>query len=97
MSIMFASRSEAEDVLNHMISICDLRGVVTVGDLYNLASMSKSYTEENWGWRDIRNARVVHIRSGYILDLPRPEDIRVNDDQVTSLHNSMNEKEYFIS
>lgn len=97
MSIMFVTRGEAEDVLNHLISICDLRGVVTVGDLYNLASMSTSYTEENWGWRDLRNARVVHISSGYILDLPKPEDIRVNDDQVTALYNSMNEKEYSIS
>ena len=94
MSVMFVTRSEAEDVLNHMISICDLRGVVTVGDLYNLASMSTSYTEENWGWRDLRNARVVHIRSGYILDLPKPEDIRVNDDQVIELCNSLNERKY---
>ena len=87
MSIIFATRSEAEDVLNRMISICDLRGVVTVGDLYNLASMSQSYTDENWGWRDLRNARVVHISSGYILDLPRPEDVRVNDDQVIEFYN----------
>ena len=96
MSIMFTTRSEAEDVLNHLISICDRRGVVTVGDLYNLASMSTSYTEENWGWRDLRNARVVHIRSGYILDLPRPEDIRVNDDQLNEFYN-LGKEEFLAS
>lgn len=87
MSIMFASRSEAEDVLHHLISICDLRGVATEGDLYDLAGISKSYMCENWGWRDLRNARVSHTRSGYVLDLPKPEDIRVNGDQVIEFYN----------
>lgn len=97
MSITFASRSEAEEALNHLISICDLRGVATEGDLYDLAGISKSYMCENWGWRDLRNARVVHAPSGYVLDLPKPEDIRVNEDQVIELCNSLNERKYLAS
>ena len=97
MSIAFITRREAEDVLNHLISICDLRGVVTVGDLYVLAGMSKTYTDENWGWRDLRNARVTHTRIGYILGLPKPEDVRVNDDQVIELSNSLTERKYLAS
>lgn len=87
MSIMFASRSEAEEVLNHLVSIRDLRGVATVGDLCDLVGISKTYMDENWGWRDLRNIRVVHTSIGYVLDLPKPEDIRVNDDQVTKFYN----------
>ena len=49
MRIMFASRSEAEEVLNHLISICDLRGMATEGNLYDLAGIPKSYMCENWG------------------------------------------------
>ena len=97
MSTMFASRNEAEEVLDRLISICDLRGVVTVGDLYDLVGISKTYMCENWGWRDLRNARVAHTRSGYVLDLPKPEDIRVNDDQVIELCNSLNERKYLAS
>jgi hypothetical protein len=84
---MFASRSEAEEALNHLISLRDLRGVATVGDLCDLVGISKTYMDENWGWRDLRNARVVHTRSGYVLDLPKPEDVRVNDVQVTKFYN----------
>ena len=87
MSIMFASRSEAEVVLNHLISICDLRGVVTVADLYDLAGIPKIYADENLGWRDLRNTRVVRTGIGYTLDLPKPKDVRVNDDQVIEFYN----------
>lgn len=75
-SIIFATRSEAEDVLNHLISICDQYDVATVGDLYGMAGISQSYTDENWGWRDLRSGRAVRARNGYILDLPKPEDVR---------------------
>lgn len=97
MSIMFASRNEAEEVLDHLISICDRRGVVTVGELYDLVGISKTYMCENWGWRDLRDARAAHTRSGYVLDLPKPEDIRVNDDRVIELCNSLNERKYLAS
>ena len=75
-SIIFATRSEAENVLNHLISICDQYDVATVGDLYGMAGISQSYTDENWGWRDLRSGRAVRARNGYILDLPKPEDVR---------------------
>lgn len=75
-SIIFATRNEAEDVLNHLISICDQYDVATVGDLYGMAGISQSYTDENWGWRDLRSGRAVRSRNGYILDLPKPEDVR---------------------
>ena len=75
-SIIFATRSEAEDVLNHLIGICDQYDVATVGDLYGMAGISQSYTDENWGWRDLRSGRAVRSRNGYILDLPKPEDVR---------------------
>lgn len=75
-SIIFATRSEAEDVLNHLISICDQYDVATVGDLYGMAGISQAYTDENWGWRDLRSGRAVRSRNGYILDLPKPEDVR---------------------
>ena len=75
-SIIFATRNEAEDVLNHLISICDQYDVATVGDLYGMAGISQTYTDENWGWRDLRGGRAVRARNGYILDLPKPEDVR---------------------
>lgn len=94
---LFATRSEAEEVLNHLITTCIQRGVATVGDLYSLIDIPKTYIDENWGWRNLRSARVIRAHNGYILNLPKLEDVRANDDRVTALYNSMNEKEYFIS
>lgn len=83
--------------MNRLISICDQYGVVTVGDLYSLADIFKTYTDENWGWRDLRSARVIRAHSGYILDLPKPEDVRTSDAQVLELCNSLNERKYLAS
>lgn len=96
-AIIFESRDEAERVLDHLITICIQRGVATVGDLCTLVGLSKSYIDENWGWRDLRSAHAIRTHNGYVLNLPKLEDVRVNDDQVAALYNSMNEKEYFIS
>ncbi|FAA01395.1 MAG TPA: hypothetical protein [Siphovirus UK_ancient_CT89] len=54
----------------------DVMTPATVGDLYGMAGISQTYTDENWGWRDLRGARAVRARNGYILDLPKPEDVR---------------------
>ncbi|FAA03151.1 MAG TPA: hypothetical protein [Siphovirus LN-2020-2] len=96
-SIIFESRDEAECVLNHLITICIQRGVATVGDLYSLTGLSKSYIDENWGWRDLRSAHAIRTHNGYILNLPKLEDVRTSDDAVNELCNSLNEKEYFVS
>ena len=96
-SPLFAARSEAECVLSHLIAICSQRGVVTAGDLYSLIDIPKTYMDEHWGWRDLRSAQIIRTHDGYILNLPKPEDVRTSDDAVNELCNSLNEKEYFVS
>lgn len=71
-NIVFESRGDAEAVLEAMIDIIDQYGVVSVGDLYDLADMSvDNYTLNKYGWTDIRNASVNRIRDGYMLKLPK--------------------------
>lgn len=96
-TLIFATRYEAEYVLNRLITIYTQRGVATVGDLFSLACVPKTYMDENWGWRDLLSVRVIHSNRGYILSLPKPEDIRTSDDAVIELYNSLNEKEYLAS
>nr|DAV39371.1 MAG TPA: hypothetical protein [Caudoviricetes sp.] len=96
-AIIFESRDEAERVLDRLIAICIQRGVATVGDLYTLVGLSKSYIDENWGWRDLRSAHAIHTHNGYVLNLPKLEDVRVNDDQVIAVYKSLNERKYFAS
>lgn len=72
-NIIFNNRGDAERVLMAMQDIIDLYGVVSVGDLYDLADVSTSnYMVNKYGWSDIHIANTVRVRDGYILKLPRP-------------------------
>lgn len=69
--ITLESRREAEEVLNRMNEIIDTYGVVSVGDLYDLVGVTGSYTDNKYGWLNIRNAEPVRVRDGYMLKLPK--------------------------
>lgn len=73
--IILPSRAEAGAVIDQMFEIVSKYEVVTVADLYDLCDITSSYTDEKWGWTDIRGATVTRVRNGYLLDLPRPEPI----------------------
>ncbi len=75
--IIFTTRADAELVLDQLDSAIASYGVVSVLDLYDLAGITcqNGYTAKNYGWTDIRNAKVVRIRDGYILQLPRTVQI----------------------
>ena len=69
--ITLESRGEAEEVLNKMDELLDAYGVVTIADLNDLLGISGEYTDNKYGWTNLRNARVVRVRDGYMLDLPK--------------------------
>lgn len=70
--IIFETRGDAESVLDAMNEIISQYGVVSVGDLYDLADVSTSnYAANKYGWTDIGGCKPVRVRDGYILKLPR--------------------------
>ena len=71
--IILATRGEAEDVVDRLFELISRYDQVTVADLYDLVGATSNYTDQKWGWRDVRGAGVTRIASGYLLDLPRPE------------------------
>ena len=71
-NIIFSSRGDAEAVLSTMMEILDQFGVVSVGDLYDLANVNtQNYTVNKFGWTNLRNAQVMRCKDGYILKLPK--------------------------
>lgn len=72
-SITFASRADAEEVLEQMRDVIDTYKTVRVGDLYDLIDQTAPYTAHDYGWTSLRNAYVERVRGGgYMLKLPRP-------------------------
>lgn len=69
--IVLDNRGEAEEVIRCMDELMETYGVVSVADLYDLVGISGPYTNNNYGWTDIRNASVVRVRDGYMIKMPR--------------------------
>lgn len=69
--VILESRGEAEAVIMQMDDIVATYGFVKVADLYDLVGITGSYTDNNYGWTDIRSASVVRVRDGYMIKLPR--------------------------
>ena len=69
--ITFDNRGEAEEVLMRMSELIDTYGVVSVADLYDLVGVTGSYTDNKYGWTNVRNAEVIRVRDGYMLKLPK--------------------------
>lgn len=73
--ILLDTRAEADAVIDQLFYRIEKYGSTTLSDLYNLVGVASSYTDEKWGWTDIRGAEPKRTRSGYVLDLPRPEPL----------------------
>ena len=69
--LIMASRGEAEDVLDGLRELIAQYKVATVADFYDLAGITSEFTDEDWGWTDLRSAMVRHTRGGYMITLPR--------------------------
>lgn len=69
--IVLDSRGEAEEVLARMDELIDQYGIVSVADLYDLVGITGNYTDNKYGWTNIRNAEPIRVRDGYMLRLPK--------------------------
>lgn len=71
--IVLETRREAEEVLDRMEDLIDTYKIVSVADLYDLVGISGNYTDNKYGWSNLRSARVESLRygDGYILKLPK--------------------------
>lgn len=69
---VFKTRADAVAVLTTMDDMLDKYGVVSVRDLYDICQRSTdNYMTNKYGWSNLSSARVVHVRNGYVIDLPK--------------------------
>lgn len=69
--IILNTRGEAEDVLIRMDELIESYGVVRVADLYDLVGITGNFTDNKYGWTNIKNAQIVRVRDGYMIKMPR--------------------------
>jgi hypothetical protein len=63
-TVVVNSRADAEAVIEQMDGIMETYGMVRVADLYDLVGMTSNFTDNNYGWTNIRNAQPVRLRDG---------------------------------
>lgn len=73
--LILATRAEGNEVLERLFDLVSQYGVASVNDLYEMLGVTGDYTDEKWGWEDLRGAGVHRNRNGYVLDLPKPEPL----------------------
>ena len=54
-----------------MEELIDMYQLVSVADFYDLVGVSGNYTDNRYGWTNVRNAYVVRVRDGYMIKLPK--------------------------
>ena len=74
--VVLTSRPDAEEVLTRMDELIDTYGMVSVADMYDLVGKTCQYTDNNYGWTNLRTAEIVRVRDGYINKLPKALPIK---------------------
>lgn len=69
--VVVASREEADAVLQRLDELIDMYGVVSIADLYDLVGVQGRYTDNKYGWTNVRNAEAVRVRDGYEIRMPK--------------------------
>lgn len=76
--VIVSHREEAESVLDAMVRSAERYEYATVANLYEMVGVHSTFIDGKWGWRSDMlsgRARIVPVRNGYLIDLPRPEPI----------------------
>ena len=75
----FETRQDAEEFLSCIHDIFETYGSLTVADLYDICGLISSYRDNRIGWKDsdiIAQACIEHIKSGYVIKLPKPVELK---------------------
>lgn len=70
--IVLKSRGDAESVLDRMCEAIREYGMVSVADLYEFVGLPDQFTDHKYGWTSMHNAKIIRLRDGYTIDLPKP-------------------------
>lgn len=70
--VIFHARADAEDVLSHMYELLEEFGAVRVMDFYeSVGYSSNDFTNNYWGWKDLRGSDIRPTRDGFVIIFPR--------------------------
>ena len=73
--VILETREDAQSVIDILEDLLERYEKVTVGDLYDAAGITgNGYTDRLYGWTSLEDVKVVRVREGYLLDMPKPSE-----------------------
>ena len=63
-------RAHAVSVLQTLREQISKYGATSISDYNDLTGQDSTYTENQYGWRDLSGARIIPSRGGYVIKLP---------------------------
>lgn len=70
--IVFEDYGDAEATLDRMMEAIDRYHVISIADYYDMADISNTnFMLNKYGWSDISSAKIVRVRDGWVIRLPR--------------------------
>jgi len=73
--VVLESRGEAEQVLSQLVDLTVDFDMASVADLYSLVGIKGEFTDEHYGWTDLRGSTVSRVRGGYLINLPKTQPL----------------------
>lgn len=74
-SVVLSDYGEAEAVLNAMNDVIARYGRVSVLEMFDMLGQDCDYTQDKYGWKDLRNATIETVPDGFWIRLPKPKPI----------------------
>ena len=69
-NIVFTNKWEAEEVLAHLVDLTIEYGDASVRSFYELSNIEAEYTDDRYGWTNLRDAYVDRTRNGHVIVFP---------------------------
>lgn len=73
--IILETRVDAEEVLDLLRNLITTYGSANVNEFYDLVGITGEFTDDKYGWDDLRSAYIKPVRGGYMFNLPRPQPL----------------------
>lgn len=69
------AREKAEGIIIEMNRLIEKYGLVRVSQFYESVGITGNYTAEKYGWNNIKDVRIIEVRNGYVIEMPKPYPI----------------------
>lgn len=70
--VIVNTREEAHDILDRMDELVSTYQFASVADLYDMAGIEPKFTDNRYGWKDIRGAQIIPAKGGgFLIKMPK--------------------------